>query len=158
MKTLSTFLFALFTLALASCSKTQSPAAARVQGSINARWYDLDQGDEYVTDFALEAGGSKPIEIVSDDPLFIGFKTDASVAVVKRYFQQTPQPVRLEVVGVKSFIGSVIGYGTDFPPVDGKLKFMAVNETDVSLRLVIFKRKSISSVVWPGLKKSDSKI
>ena len=158
MKNLTRFLFTMVALLLASCSKTQSPAVASSQLQPNPKWYKLDQGDDYIADFSLEAGGNKPIEIVSDDPLFIGFKTDASVEVVKQYYRQTPQPVRLQVVGVKASIGSVIGYGADFPPVDGKLRFLAVNETDVPLRLVIFKRKSTSSVRWPGLTSSDSKM
>jgi len=98
------------------------------------------------------AGGSKPVEIISDEALFIGFKTDACTEVVKRYFKQQPQPVRLQVVGVNSFIGSVIGCGDDFPPVDDKLRFLEVNDTDVPPRLVIFKRKSTSTTIWPGVK------
>jgi hypothetical protein len=158
MKALTAFLLVVVTLLLASCSKTQSPAIASSQPSNLPKWYALDQGDEYVRDFSLKAGDSKPIEIITDVPLFIGFKTDASAEVVKRYYKRTPQQVRLEVVGVKSSIGSVIGYGSEFPPVDAKLKFMAVNETDVSLRLVVFKKKSTSSIIWPSLKKSASKI
>jgi hypothetical protein len=157
MKTLATSLFALLMLVLASCSKTQSTSTASVPRPINASWYKLDQRDVYVTDFSLEAGGSKPVEIISDVPLFVGFRTDASVEVVKRYYRQMPQPVRLEVVGVKSFIGSVIGCGDDFPPVAGKLRFTAVNETEVPLKLVVFKHKSTRSVVWPGLEKPNVK-
>ena len=156
MKIFAPFLFVLAALCV-SCSTTQSPTVSSSQQQLNMQWYRLDQGNEYVTDFPLPAGGSKPVEIISDEALFIGFKTDASGEVVKRYFKQQPQPVRLQVVGVNAFIGSVIGYGADFPPVDGKLRFLAVNDTDVTLRLVIFKRKSTSTTIWPGVKKPDAK-
>ena len=157
MKPFAALLFVILTLIFASCSKTQPPTTVSPQSAIEREWYQLDRRDDYVTDFLLPAGGSKPIEIVSDEALFVGFKTDASPEVVKRYLSQKPQPVRLQVVGVSSFVGSVIGCGGEFPPVDGKLRFLAVNDTDVALRLVIFKRKATSNVIWPGVKKSDTK-
>jgi hypothetical protein len=155
MKILATFFFVMVTLLFVSCSKKQAPTIVSSPQESIKKWYKLGPGDEYVTDFSLEAGGNKPIEIVSDEPLFIGFKTDASPAVVEKYFKQAPQPVRLQIVGVKSYVGSVIGCGGDFPPVDGKLRFLAVNETDVPLRLVVFKHRSTSDVIWPGVKNKN---
>jgi len=89
----------------------------------------------------LKAGKSKETEIDSSEPLFIGFKTDASKETVLKYFKQKPQPVLLRVVGVDSFVGSVGGAGAVFPPVNGKLRFIAENGTDVPLKIIIYKSK-----------------
>lgn len=104
-------------------------------------WDQLNPGEDQVATFTLKAGKSKETEIDSSEPLFIGFKTDASKETVLKYFKQKPQPVLLRVVGVDSFVGSVGGAGAVFPPVNGKLRFIAENGTDVPLKIIIYKSK-----------------
>jgi len=99
-------------------------------------------GESNVANLSLQAGQSTEVEIESSEPLFIRFKTNASRVIVQKYFNQQAHSVRLKVVGVNSFVASVIGAGAVFPPVNGKIRFLAENETDVPLKVFICKSSS----------------
>ncbi len=115
------------------------------------KWFKLPDGKEYVTDFTLDAGGSKSITINSDNEIGIGFKSDMTFEEGQEYkskdFKTMPNyPIKIEQQNivkarpedtVASFSGT-FGGGTIFGPVDGKIVVNVSNNAKMAHKIVIY--------------------
>jgi hypothetical protein len=104
-------------------------------------WYqskfDTGSGYSYVVDFELPAGQSRDVEIVSNAALMVGLSTSASDELTQRSAEKY---IRLTQKGTENAIATLIGASSRFYPVGGKLQFVVKNETDVTLKIVIYKK------------------
>ncbi len=100
------------------------------------KWFKLESTRIYVTDFALQPGATKEFEFDSDQSYMVGLKTDANREVrevsKKKY-------VRLSQKGHVNDIATLIGASRRSEPINGKFQFVAKNETDYPLNVVIYK-------------------
>jgi hypothetical protein len=116
--------------AISSYSQTE-PAKTESE----KKWFKLFKNDVHVDDFTLKAGETKEVEIITQEPTMVGLMTDASFDLKKgsKYVRLTQKS------DSNIWVATLIGASRVFNPADGKITLIAKNETDATLRVVIFK-------------------
>jgi len=106
-------------------------------------WYSLQDGQIYVTDFLLQAGQSKRVDIASSQPAAIGFSTDVSgYAIHKELLDKYgPKIIEFKDINGGTVLSTVSGGSLQCEPVNGQIAVQINNLIDRDFKIVIYKKK-----------------
>ena len=103
-----------------------------------SKWPVLERGEQYVADFQLSPGQERRVYVRSQEPVWIGFRSDAKPELIKKYGNSNP--IVLEQEDTRMWLGSLFGGSTQFKPVGGKIALTAKNRSSDTFKIVIFRK------------------
>jgi len=117
-------------------------------------WYNLFDGEQYVADFKLNAGASRPVTIVTDKELLVGFRSNVDPKIFEEYVKESikspekgPDKKLLELTSdinpeMSGATLSVYGFGggITFKPKDGKIILMMINHSTQDYKIAVYKK------------------
>lgn len=105
-------------------------SASVIFGAEQKPWYakKLMPRDNYVTDFTLNPGEARDVQIKTDKTLRVSFVTDITWEQSEKYKGTANEnPIVMKRVRSESFVSSLLGAGATYKPVDGAITLTITN-------------------------------
>ena len=106
-----------------------------------AKWYKLDPRQKYQADYTLKPGETKTLDITSNVPATVGFKTDLTEKQINQYQLKDPNAIAIQL-STRDDAMSALSFDKaeleSLKPADEKIAMKIENLGKIPVRVVIY--------------------